>query len=338
MTPTTQDARGRPPRPAGQAVAVSKANAPWLWPAPGDRAPRWAVLLVMGLWLVTWGRSTVRAIGYLAGDYDPTEHRIDNLVTLLAGRGTETITSDLLLIPACLLLAALVLGPHRRQALTLPATRTDRHREYVAAIVWGVSMVLPIYALNPFTTSFSYTWHNPTVAQSVVDLVNASIGGAVEEVYFAVLVIVLMRRRAPWWAVVLAAAVLRGLFHVYYGPVAGGHFVWGACVAAGYLLLGKFWLPFACHAYWNAAVTATNNAAGFGAGTRPGRGWGIVANLLELGLTLAAVAAIVWCGVHLVYSPRHAAAKQPRVDTPSPPHLQDAGEDHPDPHARRTRP
>lgn len=98
------------------------------------------------------------------------------------------------------------------------------------------------------------TFHNnaPALIYAMFDSLQA---GVVEElVVLAFLVVTLRQAGRPWWEVTLVALVLRGAYHIYYGPGVVGILVWAALFYWIYLRFRQLWPMMICHALWDAVA------------------------------------------------------------------------------------
>lgn len=101
------------------------------------------------------------------------------------------------------------------------------------------------------------TGHLPTSKPSAAELlfaVSDSIqAGVVEEfVVLAFVVVTLRQARRPLWEVVVVALVLRGSYHIYYGPGVVGILVWAALFLWIYLRTQALLPLIVTHAVWDA--------------------------------------------------------------------------------------
>jgi len=89
----------------------------------------------------------------------------------------------------------------------------------------------------------------PAALFAVFDSVQA---GIIEElVVLAFVVVTLRQARRPWWEVTLVALVLRGSYHIYYGPGVFGILIWAALYYWIYLRFRTLIPLMVCHAAWD---------------------------------------------------------------------------------------
>jgi hypothetical protein len=103
------------------------------------------------------------------------------------------------------------------------------------------------------------TGHLPTTQPNAAELIyamGASVqAGVVEELVVLAFVVVSLRQAGrPLWEITLVALVLRGSYHIYYGPGVAGILVWGALFLWIYLRTGNLVLLMISHAGWDAVA------------------------------------------------------------------------------------
>jgi Protein of unknown function (DUF2510)/Type II CAAX prenyl endopeptidase Rce1-like len=77
--------------------------------------------------------------------------------------------------------------------------------------------------------------------------------GVIEELVVLAFVVVTLRQAGrPWWEVTLIALVLRGSYHIYYGPGVFGILVWAALYYWIYLRFRSLIPLMVCHMAWDA--------------------------------------------------------------------------------------
>jgi Type II CAAX prenyl endopeptidase Rce1-like/Protein of unknown function (DUF2510) len=101
------------------------------------------------------------------------------------------------------------------------------------------------------------TGHLPTSKPSAAELafgVTASVqAGVVEEIVVLAFVVVTLRQaRRPLWEITLVALVLRGSYHIYYGPGVVGIVLWAAIFYWIFLRTQSLIPLMAAHALWDA--------------------------------------------------------------------------------------
>jgi Type II CAAX prenyl endopeptidase Rce1-like/Protein of unknown function (DUF2510) len=100
------------------------------------------------------------------------------------------------------------------------------------------------------------TGHLPTSKPNAAELVFGAAdsiqAGVVEElVVLAFVVVTLRQARRSWWEITVVALVLRGSYHIYYGPGVLGILVWAALFYWIYLRTRSLILLMVCHAGWD---------------------------------------------------------------------------------------
>ncbi len=89
----------------------------------------------------------------------------------------------------------------------------------------------------------------PATVFAVFDSVQA---GIIEELVVLAFVVVTLRQAGrPWWEVTLVALVLRGSYHIYYGPGVFGILIWAALYYWIYLRFRTVVPLIVCHAAWD---------------------------------------------------------------------------------------
>ncbi len=75
-----------------------------------------------------------------------------------------------------------------------------------------------------------------------------------ELVVLAFVVVTLRQAKRPWWEVTTVALVLRGAYHIYYGPGVVGILVWAALFYWIYLRFRQLIPMILCHVLWDAVA------------------------------------------------------------------------------------
>jgi hypothetical protein len=92
----------------------------------------------------------------------------------------------------------------------------------------------------------------PELIFGVVDAIQA---GVVEELVVLAFVVVTLRQAGrSWWEVTAVALVLRGAYHIYYGPGVVGILVWAALFYWLYLRFRQVVPLMICHALWDSVA------------------------------------------------------------------------------------
>jgi len=160
-----------------------------------------------------------------------------------------------LAIAVVLLLAARRGVSPQALGLTLPRRTDGRFATGLAVriLAWGIFAQVIGGVIN----ALLQTGHLPTsqtnapeLIFSVVDSVQA---GIVEELVVLAFVVVTLRQAGrPWWEVTVVALVLRGSYHIYYGPGVVGILVWAALFYWIYLRTRSLIILMVCHAAWDS--------------------------------------------------------------------------------------
>jgi Protein of unknown function (DUF2510)/Type II CAAX prenyl endopeptidase Rce1-like len=100
------------------------------------------------------------------------------------------------------------------------------------------------------------TGHLPTQktngAEAVFAVTDSVQAGVIEElVVLAFVVVTLRQARRPWWEVAVAALVLRGAYHIYYGPGVVGILLWAGLFYWIFLRFRSILPLMVCHAAWD---------------------------------------------------------------------------------------
>ena len=122
--------------------------------------------------------------------------------------------------------------------------------------------------------------NSPAMVFAVFDSLNA---GVVEElVVLAFVVVTLRQARRPWWEVTAVALILRGSYHIYYGPGVVGILVWASLFYWLYLRTRTLLPLMVSHAAWDMVAFL-------------GQRWPAVAGVAVLaGIGLLIAAPITW--------------------------------------------
>ena len=105
-------------------------------------------------------------------------------------------------------------------------------------------------------TGLLETGHLPTehhnVPETIFSVFDAAQAGVVEEFVALGFVVVTLRQAGrPWWEVTTVALVLRGAYHIYYGPGVFGILIWAALYYWIYLRFRTLVPLIVCHALWD---------------------------------------------------------------------------------------
>ncbi|HWE55666.1 MAG TPA: CPBP family glutamic-type intramembrane protease [Acidimicrobiales bacterium] len=103
------------------------------------------------------------------------------------------------------------------------------------------------------------TGHLPTNTPNATELLasvfDAASAGIIEELVVLAFVVVSLRQAGrPWWEVTTVALVLRGAYHIYYGPGVVGILLWAALYFWIYLRFRQVVPLMLCHFMWDGAA------------------------------------------------------------------------------------
>lgn len=125
----------------------------------------------------------------------------------------------------------------------------------VRIVAWVFLAIIVGDIVNAALQSGGYpssTTNAPELIYSVVDSVQAGI--TEELVVLAFVVVTLRQARRPWWEVTVAALVLRGAYHIYYGPGVFGILLWAALMYWIFLRFRQIVPMMAAHAVYDATL------------------------------------------------------------------------------------
>jgi Type II CAAX prenyl endopeptidase Rce1-like/Protein of unknown function (DUF2510) len=190
---------------------------------------------------------------------------------LLAGRYNNPLTnaswSDYspeaidLIAQAGLAIAVVLLLSARRgvsaRALGLSFPRRSDGGFAAGAAVRLLGWAIFAQVLGGIINAALQTGHLPTSTPNAPELIFAVVdslqAGIVEElVVLAFVVVTLRQAHRPWWEVTVVALVLRGSYHIYYGPGVVGILVWAALFYWFFLRTRCLLILMICHAGWDA--------------------------------------------------------------------------------------
>lgn len=288
-------------------------------------AGRWAIAAVtfaVFLYLIRWGQSTVRSVGFLLNPAPrSTTTGLESIQQLV-----ENISLIALALVALHVLAAATNTPRwraglasRREGLALRALEFLVVFLVAGGIIWcGFRAAALLEMVDPWALPEIDTSPVPSsIPTAVLEVVNSGLGGAVEElVVLAVLVVALRSARAPWWTVYVVAVALRVVFHIHYGVgYALGLGIWALGVAVLFRMTGRLWPIFAAHFVHNVIVTGTKTLGAF----RPeGEDYWLSVRVDALNL-LGLAGMLVGAAVFFLHCVKNDASKSPSSGDGSPP-------------------
>jgi membrane protease YdiL (CAAX protease family) len=141
--------------------------------------------------------------------------------------------------------------------LGLRLPRQDDGRLAVSRSIRMVAWALLALIIGGVINAVLQTGHLPLGKSSAPALLfgvfDSAQAGVIEElVVLAFVVVTLRQARRPWWEVTAVALVLRGSYHIYYGPGVAGILVWAALYYWVYLRTRQLAPLMICHAGWDA--------------------------------------------------------------------------------------
>lgn len=190
-----------------------------------------------------------------------------------------------------LALAVVLLLAERRgvtpAALGLRWPRLDDGRWAVNRTIRLVAWALFALIIGGIVNAALQTGHLPLGKTSAPMLVFGAFdsvqAGIIEELIVLAFVVVTLRQAGrPWWEITAVALVLRGSYHIYYGPGVAGILVWAALYYWLYLRTRQLVPLMVCHAAWDLV--------GFLSSRWPGLAVGAVLLVIAIWLT----AGIMW--------------------------------------------
>jgi hypothetical protein len=263
--------------------AAPSTRSHWWSPAPEPDVPSISakrgyteVLLVYAAFFLT---GVLAAALLLAGRYD---NPLDNgSWAAYSPQALDVLAQSGLAIAVVLLLAARRGVSTAALGLTLPRGRDGRFAPGLATRILAWAIFAQV--LGGIFNALLQTGHLPTSTPNAPELIFAvtdSIqAGIIEElVVLAFLVVTLRQAGRPWWEVTVVALILRGSYHIYYGPGVVGILVWAALFYWIYLRTRSLIVLMVCHAAWDAVGFLSQRWTGLA----------VVAILVAVGVWIAA--------------------------------------------------
>lgn len=122
----------------------------------------------------------------------------------------------------------------------------------VRIVAWALLALVAGGIVNGLIQSGHLPIGPPTAPELLFGVVDSFQAGVVEElVVLAFVVVTLRQARRPLWEITLVALVLRGSYHVYYGPGVFGILLWAAIYYWTYLRFRQLVPLMICHAAWD---------------------------------------------------------------------------------------
>ncbi len=205
-----------------------------------------------------------------------------------AAYGTQAV--DVCMQIALAVIVVLLLSARRgvtaaRLGLRLPRLADGRFAvsQTVRMVAWSLVALIAGGVVNGLIQSGHLPTGPPTAPELVFGLVDSVQAGVVEELVVLAFVVVTLRQAGrPLWEITAVALVLRGSYHVYYGPGVLGILLWAAIYYWLYLRFRQLVPLVVCHAAWDAVGFLSQR-------------WGAVAGVaLLLVAVIWVVAPILW--------------------------------------------
>ncbi len=238
-----------PSAPANRRYWWSPAPEPDLPPISTKRAYT-EVLLVYAAFFLT---GVLAAALLLAGRYD--NPLANGSWAAYSPQAIDVLAQSGLAIAVVLLLAARRGVSTSALGLTLPRGPDGRFAPGLTTRILAWAIFAQV--LGGIINALLQTGHLPTTTPNAPELIFAvtdSIqAGIIEELVVLAFVVVTLRQAGrPWWEVTLVALVLRGSYHIYYGPGVVGILVWAALFYWIYLRTRSLIVLMVCHTAWDA--------------------------------------------------------------------------------------
>ena len=271
----------------GQAPVTNATPAPWWSPAPPPPLPevsaRRAYTEVLFVFSVFFLTGIIAAGELLAGRYKDV--LADASWSIYVPQAVDALLQSALAVVLVLLLGARRGVSWRALGLSVPRRADGRFAggRSLRILAWATAAQIAGGIVN----AILQTGHLPTTKPSAPELVfavTASVqAGVVEEfVVLAFLVVTLRQARRPLWEIVLVALVLRGSYHIYYGPGVAGILIWAGLFVWIYLRTQALLPLIVAHTVWDAVGFLSQR-------------WGAVAGVaLLVALALFIAAPITW--------------------------------------------
>ena len=120
-------------------------------------------------------------------------------------------------------------------------------------LAWAMFALIAGAIVNALLQTGHLPTSKPSAAELVYGVVASVQAGVVEEVVVLAFVVVTLRQaRRPLWEITVVALVLRGSYHIYYGPGVVGILLWAALFYWIYLRTRSLLPLMVTHAAWDA--------------------------------------------------------------------------------------
>lgn len=172
-------------------------------------------------------------------------------------QAVEVLTQAGLAVTVVILLAARRGVTAETLGLRIPRLSDGRFAasRTVRIVAWCLFALIAGGVVNGLLQS-GHLPNNSTNAPGLIFGVADSLqAGLVEELVVLAFVIVTLRQAGrPLWEVILIALLLRGSYHIYYGPGVVGILLWAAIYVWLYLRFRQLLPMMICHAAWDAVA------------------------------------------------------------------------------------
>ena len=200
----------------------------------------------------------------------------------------EVLAQTGLAIAVVLLLSARRGVTPRTLGLTLPH-RDDGHfaaGQATRILAWAIFAQVLGGVINAVLQTGHLPTSQPNAAELIFAMAASIQAGVVEELVVLAFVVVTLRQAGrPLWEITVVALVLRGSYHIYYGPGVVGILVWAALFYWIYLRTGNLILLMISHAGWDAVAFLSQR-------------WGAVAGVgVLVAIAIWIAAPITWFSV-----------------------------------------
>lgn len=228
-----------------------------LTPQPKDyRASAAAWASIIGVYVLGWGESTLRALSVVL-DWEgaPT------------GRPVGTVpgrTADLIMEVAVASTAAAFIWAFRRYGQARHIRPASWRTSLWAFPVYYMAVVAGMLTTGLISAAFGlpdHDFHSPVISEPLLRTLNvllSGMAGPAEELALLALVVVALRATGHSWRdVIITAMIVRVPFHLMYGWGAVGLAVWAALAVLLYKRTGAIVAIIFGHATWNMLLGIT---------------------------------------------------------------------------------
>jgi hypothetical protein len=244
---------------ASAATPLPMARRHWWSPAPdpvvapiSTRRAYTEVLLVYGAFFLA---GVVGAVELLANRYDnPFQNAswsdyLPEIVDVIAQAGLAVAVVLLLSARRGVTAQTLGLTLPRRADGSLAAGQATR------ILAWAVFAQVLGGVINAALQTGHLPTSTPNAPELIFSVADSIQAGIIEELVVLAFVVISLRQAGrAWWEITVVALVLRGSYHIYYGPGVVGILVWAALFYWIFVRTRSLLLLMACHAGWDTVV------------------------------------------------------------------------------------